>query len=164
MSSRISVRVLTPADEPEAERLLDAELGGRHQARLGEVHDVLALDGIVAEVDGQLAGVAVYRVDGDRAELAAITVAGPHRRGGAGEALLEEVCAAIKEGGARELWLVTTNDNLDALRFYQRRGFVLAELHAGGVDRARATLKPSIPELGLHGIPMRDELVLTRQL
>ena len=59
---------------------------------------------------------------------------------------------------------MTTNDNVDALRFYQRRGFRLAELPAGAVDRSRESLKPSIPEVGDHGIPLRDELVLERAL
>ena len=69
----------------------------------------------------------------------------------------------MKGQGVRELWLLTTNDNVDALRFYQRRGFALAELHVGGVDRARS-LKPWIPSVGSDGIPMRDELVLVRRL
>ena len=55
---------------------------------------------------------------------------------------------------------MTTNDNVDALRFYQRRGFRLARVDAGAVDRSRATIKPAIPEVGDHGIPLRDELEL----
>ena len=39
-----------------------------------------------------------------------------------------------------------TNDNVDALRFYQRRGFHVVKLHAGTVDRSRESLKPEIPE------------------
>jgi hypothetical protein len=58
------------------------------------------------------------------------------------------------------VWLVTTNDNLDALRFYQRRGFRLAKLRRGAVDAARSRLKPTIPEVGSFGIPIRDEIVL----
>ena len=58
---------------------------------------------------------------------------------------------------------MTTNDNLDALRLYQRRGFHLARLDSGAVDRAR-DLKPEIPLLGRRGIPMRDELILVRPL
>jgi hypothetical protein len=58
------------------------------------------------------------------------------------------------------VWVVTTNDNVDALRFYQRRGYRLASVDAGAVDRARAALKPAIPEVGAHGIPLRDELEL----
>jgi hypothetical protein len=59
--------------------------------------------------------------------------------------------------GCRRLWLITTNDNLDAIRFYQRRGWRLAAVHPGGADRARE-LKPSIPEIGEYGIPIHDEL------
>ena len=65
-----------------------------------------------------------------------------------------------RPSGARRLWLITTNDNVDALRFYQRRGFRLVRVHAGAVDRSRAALKPGIPEAGDHGIPLRDELEL----
>ena len=58
------------------------------------------------------------------------------------------------------MWLVTTNDNLDTFRFYQRRGFRLTELRVGSVDKARRHLKPSIPSVGYFGIPPHDELVL----
>lgn len=59
--------------------------------------------------------------------------------------------------------VVTTNDNMRALRFYQRRGFRLVALHAGAIERSRA-LKPEIPATGDHGIPLRDELLLARDL
>jgi hypothetical protein len=57
------------------------------------------------------------------------------------------------------VWLVTTNDNLDALRFYQRRGLRLVAVHAGAVDEARR-LKPEIARVGEYGIPIRDEIEL----
>jgi hypothetical protein len=60
--------------------------------------------------------------------------------------------------------VVTTNDNLDALRFYQRRGFRLAVLRPGAVDRSRESLKPGIPETGAGGIRLRDELELQMDL
>jgi GNAT superfamily N-acetyltransferase len=78
---------------------------------------------------------------------------------GVGTALLAAV-----ERKARRLWLLTTNDNVDALRFYQRRGFRLAELHPGGVEESRARLKPEIPETGEYGIPIRDELILEKEV
>jgi ribosomal protein S18 acetylase RimI-like enzyme len=64
--------------------------------------------------------------------------------------------------GAQRLWLVTTNDNLDALRFYQRRGFRISEVRPGASDEARRTLKPSMSEVGNFGIPIRDEIVVER--
>ena len=79
---------------------------------------------------------------------------------GAGSALLAAARRVAEASGARRLWLITTNDNVDALRFYQRRGYRLARVDAGAVDRSRAALKPAIPEVGAHGIPLRDELEL----
>jgi Acetyltransferase (GNAT) family len=76
--------------------------------------------------------------------------------------------AAIRDLAAshdcRRLWVVTTNDNVDALRFYQRRGFRLAALRPGAVDESRRTLKPEIPAIGDQGIPLRDELELEIRL
>jgi hypothetical protein len=59
---------------------------------------------------------------------------------------------------------VTTNDNVNALRFYQRRGFRLSELRAGAVDEARRQRKPSIAPVADNGIPIRDELELVIDL
>jgi GNAT superfamily N-acetyltransferase len=65
-----------------------------------------------------------------------------------------------RDAGCRRLWVVTTNDNLDALRFYQRRGFRLRLIRPGAVDRSRELLKPEIPTTGTFGIPLRDEIEL----
>ncbi|HEY5071256.1 MAG TPA: GNAT family N-acetyltransferase [Caulobacteraceae bacterium] len=84
-------------------------------------------------------------------------------RQGIGTALIEHVSAELRAGGFRQLRLTTTNDNLDALRFYQRRGFRLTALRPGAVDEARRR-KPSIPLVGDHGVPIRDEIDLVRDL
>jgi crotonobetainyl-CoA:carnitine CoA-transferase CaiB-like acyl-CoA transferase len=154
-----TIRRLEQDDIAAASVLVDAELGGRMQARMGEVHDVLALPGFGAWDDDRLVGV-VTRKD---SELAALCVATNRRGSGVAGALVEALAADAVDDGHTELWLVTTNDNLDAMRLYQRHGFRLTDVHAGGVDRARE-LKPQIPLLGAHGIPMRDELVFTRPL
>ena len=155
------VRPLIADDEAAASLLLDAELGGRAQVRLGQVQDVLALPGFAATRDERLLGIATYAVADVRAELAAVAVPAAHRSRGIGGTLVEAVASAVARQGVRELWLTTTNDNLDALRLYQRHGFHLAELHAGAIQRARE-LKPGIPLQGAYGIPLRDELILVR--
>ena len=59
---------------------------------------------------------------------------------------------------------VTSNGSgVDALRFYQRRGFRLLEVRVGAVDDARAALKPAIPRVGMHGIEVHDEIELVRR-
>ena len=78
---------------------------------------------------------------------------------GIGTALIEAVKSAASAAGCRRLWLITTNDNLHALGFYQKRGFRLVAVHPGAVDAARR-LKPEIPLNGNDGIPIRDEIEL----
>jgi ribosomal protein S18 acetylase RimI-like enzyme len=82
---------------------------------------------------------------------------------GAGTALLDAAARAARDAGCGRVWLITTNDNLRALRFYQRRGFRLVAVHPDALERSRE-LKPSIPETGLDGIPLRDELELELRL
>ncbi len=146
-------------DREWAEALLEAEWGGASQVRRGELLDVLALPGFVAEEDGAALGLVTYRVEEGECELAFLQAF--ERSRGIGTELLEAVAGVASD--CERVWVVTTNDNLDALRFYQRRGFRLAALRPGAVDAARASLKPRIGRVGAHGIPMRDELELERR-
>lgn len=158
----LEVRPAVDQDRPAIEAFLD-EWGMRPVARLGEAYDPGGDQAIVAVADdGAFVGVLTYRPGEDGWELGTLYVKG--QRAGTGTRLLEAFLAAARRGGARRVWVVTTNDNVDALRFYQRRGFRLADLRPGAVDEARRTLKPSIPEVGDHGIPLRDELVLERPI
>jgi N-acetylglutamate synthase-like GNAT family acetyltransferase len=136
--------------------------GSVRVARLGELVDATEHPALLAEEDGRVAGVLTYVLDGDACEV--LTLHAAERFRGVGTALLAEVERVATEAGCRRLWLITTNDNVDALRFYQRRGFHLAAVHPGAVDRSRATLKPEIPAVGEHGIPLRDELELWKEL
>jgi ribosomal protein S18 acetylase RimI-like enzyme len=153
---QVTIRAFTDADVPWAERLLGG-FGGRLQVRLGSVVDPLACPGLVAERDGEPVGVVTYAADGDDVEVVYIEVTAKHQ--GVGTRLLDAVEARTQ---GHRLWLVTTNDNLDALRFYQRRGFRIAQVRPGASDEARRTLKPSMSEVGNFGIPIRDEIVLER--
>jgi ribosomal protein S18 acetylase RimI-like enzyme len=78
---------------------------------------------------------------------------------GVGTALLDAVKNAAGWAGCKRLWLVTTNDNTHALRFYQKRGFHIAAVHRNALLRSRE-LKPEIPLAGMDGIPIRDEIEL----
>jgi len=150
------IRTYQESDRTWAEAYMDNEFGGAVQARRGELIDVLSLPGFVAEEDGRPVGFVTYRLDGRECELTFI--AAFERQRGVGTALLEAVLDAA--AGCDRIWLATTNDNLDALRFYQRRGFRLTALRPEAVDEARSRLKPQIGTVGEFGIPLRDELEL----
>lgn len=131
-------------------------------ARLGELLNPLDHPALIAEENGRLVGVLTYIVRGRECEVFTLHADPPHR--GTGTALMNAVEVIARGRGCTRLWLITTNDNVDALRFYQRRGFRLATLHKGAVDRSRARLKPEIPEVGAYGIRLRDEIELDKGL
>jgi ribosomal protein S18 acetylase RimI-like enzyme len=127
----------------------------------GQVHDLLRLPGFVAFDGEKRVGLALYRIADAECELVSLDSL---REGvGVGTALLAAVTDAARNAGCRRLWLITTNDNTQALRFYQRRGLRLVAIYRDAVTAARQ-LKPSIPLLGNDGIPIRDELALELRL
>jgi GNAT superfamily N-acetyltransferase len=152
-----AVRPATPDDRAGIDAILTASWGIPYAARLGELLDLRTLPAIVAPGPDGLTGVLTYRHEGDDFEV--VSIDAMPRHGGVGTQLLRAAAQTARGAGVSRLWLVTTNDNLDALRFYQRRGLRLAGVHPGAVARSRE-LKPAIPETGAYGIPIRDEIVL----
>lgn len=152
----MQVRLASGAEREAAIARLVAEWGEPILAR-GEAYTIGECEIFVA---GEMAGLAaVSGRDRPTAELVAINAFAP--REGVGTALLNFIADHLE--GFVALRLTTTNDNLDALRFYQRRGFELAALRRGAVDQARKR-KPSIPRRGHYDIPIRDELDLVLRL
>ncbi len=152
-----SIRPAAASDRAEVERLLTESWGSTTVVSRGVAHDAATLPALVALHAGVFVGLATYRLDSDACELVTLDATEP--RLGVGSALLTNVAERAWAHGARRLWLVTSNDNLDALRFYQRRGLRIVAVHRGAVDHARR-LKPSIPHHGEYGIPIHDELEL----
>lgn len=159
-----ALRVTPPAadaDRAWLARLWRDEWGGVTMVTRDQLHHLAALDAFLVWAGEERAGAATYAIQGDACELVSLNASVAGR--GIGTALLHAVERAAREAGCRRVWLVTTNDNLDALRFYQRRGYRLVALYPGGVDAARAR-KPAIPHVGSYGIPLRDELELELRL
>jgi GNAT superfamily N-acetyltransferase len=153
---RVQVRLADKGERAVAVDLLVREWGDSIVVR-SQIYPIDAWGILIA---GDMQGLAaVSGRDRPIAELVAINAFVRHR--GIGSALLRSIVERLD--GFELLRLSTTNDNLDALRFYQRRGFRLQALRPGAVDAARAH-KPTISAVGGYGIPIRDELDLTLEL
>jgi ribosomal protein S18 acetylase RimI-like enzyme len=173
----IRVRRARPTDGPSIDAMFAATWGEPRVAARGRLYDLRTLPTLVAtgavvagsatnsggtpEADEQIIGVLTYEIDGGAIEVVSIEAATPHQ--GTGTALLAAAVDLGQAEGLARLLLVTTNDNIDALRFYQRRGLHILEVRPDGVARSRE-VKPLIPLIGSYGIPMRDEIVLGRDL
>jgi ribosomal protein S18 acetylase RimI-like enzyme len=160
--AEISVRALHHDERPWAAQVLrEAWNGERVAYGDGREYDASALPGLVADADGERAGLATYAVEADACEL--VTLNALTIGAGVGGALIDAVVDAARAAGCARVSVTTTNDNLPALRVYQRHGFALTALHRGAVEIARQR-KSQIPLVGHAGIPIRDELVLERSV
>ena len=121
----------------------------------GVLHQVDLLPGFVALLNSVPAGLLTYRVAHREMEVVTLNAAVPGQ--GLGSSLLEAARSQAVALGCRRLWLITTNDNTPAIRFYQRQGLRLAAVHHNAVVESRR-IKPEIPEFGVGGQPIRDEV------
>lgn len=153
-----TVRALGTADRARLSDFMTSNWGTTQMAGHGQLFNIPDLPGFVAELDGTWVGHVAYLIEGATIEI--VWIGSAAERTGAGSALVAECARLARDTGLSRIWLITTNDNLDALRFYQRRGFHLMAVHPGAVNEVRETLKPEIPLVGSFGIPVRDEIQL----
>lgn len=127
----------------------------------GDVIHIADQPGLKAVIEDQIIGILHYQIKDSECEI--LTLASLIEGQGIGSALLVAIETIAQTAGCEKLSLITTNDNLHALGFYQRRGFHLSALYPGQVARARE-IKLSIPLVGDHNIPLRDELKLEKSI
>jgi len=141
--------------------LLTERWGAPQVVSRGRVHQADQLPGFIVYLDNQPAGLATYDLQADQCEITSLDslVEGI----GMGTGLINAVRSVAETAGCVSIWLVTTNDNIHAIRFYQKRGFHLVAIHANALQHSR-TLKPGIPLLGYEGIPIRDEIEMEIRL
>ncbi len=156
-----SIRELNSGDQEWVDRVTAEAWGAETVAVHGRLYRPSELPGFSATLDGSPAGLITYSIEGQACEV--VTLNSWREGEGIGTALLEAVRQIARQAGCRRLWLITTNDNTRALRFYQKWGFRLAAVHIDAVARDRR-LKPEIPLLGDDGIPIRDEIELELEL
>ena len=121
----------------------------------GKLHRADELPGFIAMQNDKPAGLITYNIDGKECEIA--TMNSLIERIGIGSALVDAVKNVAAKAGCKRLWLITTNDNTAALRFWQKRGFSLVAVYPNALAKSRL-IKPEIPLIGNDGIPIRDEI------
>jgi len=156
-SNLYTIHQLTPDDRPWVSRILTDQWGSSRIVTRGVVHQAECLPGFVSELDGQKVGLITYHIQGDECEI--VSLNSFLEQIGIATALIERVKSVAIQDGLRRIWLITTNDNLAALRFYQKRDFQLVAVYAKALEVSRQ-LKPEIPLIGLDGIPLHDEIEL----
>ncbi|MFC1799723.1 GNAT family N-acetyltransferase [Candidatus Eisenbacteria bacterium] len=155
--SELEIVRLLPQHREWADDLIRERWGETRIVTRGQIHDISALPGFVALRAAEPVGLATFNVEGDRCEM--VSLDSLSEGTGVGGALIEAVRDEARSRGCKRLWLITTNDNQKAVRFYRKRGFRLVAIHKNALDETRK-LKPSLPETGIDGIPLTDEIEL----
>jgi GNAT superfamily N-acetyltransferase len=124
---------------------------------LGAWRNADALPAFIAWRGLERVGLATHTAAGAGGECEVITLSSTLENAGVGAMLLKACVEHARSAGCRRVFLTTTNDNLRAIGFYQRRGWRMVAVHRGAMDRARA-IKPTIPVLGMNNIPLHDEI------
>jgi N-acetylglutamate synthase-like GNAT family acetyltransferase len=113
--------------------------------------------GFMAETDGQNTGFVTYTITGPETEITGIVSL--KEKNGIGSALVKAVIDLAKKQQIKKVCLVTTNDNLNGIGFWQKRGFKFVKVYPGSMEFVRK-IKPAVPFIGENGIPLRDEMEL----
>jgi GNAT superfamily N-acetyltransferase len=154
---KFQIRPINSGDRAWVAALIKEWWEGPKILTRGKVHYPDKYPGFIAIKDDKPAGLVTYNIDGKGCEV--VTMNSLIENIGIGSVLLDTVKDAAKKEGCRRLWLITTNDNIHALRFYQKYGLRLVAVHRNAIEKSRR-LKPQIPLTGNDGIPIRDEIEL----
>ncbi len=127
----------------------------------GEIIDGTKLDGFLLREENTIIGLVTYTFFDDICEI--VSLDSKRENMGIGSVLLKEVEKIAKNNNSQKMRLITTNDNMRALQFYQKRGYCLTKLYINAMEEVRK-IKPNVPALGDNGIPLRDEIELEKQL
>lgn len=153
----IVIRRVNQSDQPWIENFYRERWGSNRVVSRGVLYEVPQLNGFVALRSAVRVGLLTYQIIGEEFEI--ITLDSSEEKTGVGSSLIAKVVDFAIKSNLKRVWVITTNDNLPALRFYQKKGFRLVTIHRNALEESRQ-LKPEIPLIGLDGIPIRDEIEL----
>ena len=157
-----SIVRLAESDRPALRQFWLTNWGDTIMVAHGQIFRPDELDGFIAVEGEEWVGLITFYFEADFCEV--MSLDSLRSGSGIGTALIIAVTDLARQTAVcNTLKLITTNDNTRALRFYQKLGFELVAFYRQSIKESRK-LKPSIPEFGLDGIPIRDELELELRL
>jgi len=151
------IRPIDTTHQSTISNLLREQWGDPKVVSRGKVLDASNLPGFAAIEGDRIVGLITLHIDGSACEV--VTLDAVVRGKGLGRTLIEYAKKFARKHSSTRLWLITSNDNVAALAFYQKVGFRIVAVHRDAISQARA-LKPQIPLVGENGIAIQDEIEL----
>ena len=155
----VLVREATDRDRAAARELFTRDFGRTKIVAYGEVMDIDQMPALVAVRYEDPSGALAYRLHGDALHIVALATDPMWQRSGVAKHLVAEAELIARRLHLRRLVVATTNDNLPALYFYQRRGYRVTHLVPNSI-----IMHTGQEVAGFAGIPVRDEIRLEKTL
>ena len=153
----MNTRRIMPEDLPRLRQFWVEHWGADFMVVHGRIFRPEQLNGFVVEEHDEWISLVTFIILDNECEITSLDSL---REGkGLGTILVNQVVDEARANNCRRVFLITTNDNLNALGFYQKRGFELSKLYRGAINASRR-IKPNIPLVGENNIPLRDEIEL----
>jgi len=153
--SSFTIRPIIKTDRERIVPMIIDAWGAEAAVAHGTLYYPADLPGFGAFSNDNVLGLLTYHVEENSIEI--VTLNSWQEGIGIGSALIKQVIQFALLHSYKRLWLITTNDNTHALRFYQKLGFTISAIHTNAISVSRQ-LKPEIQITGLDGIPIRDEI------
>ena len=154
------VREATESDRLHALEIFRREFGDRQLVAAGQPVSVEDGELLVGETEEGVAGALAWRRFDGALHIIALATDPLWQRSGLGGYLLAEAEMLARRQSLSRVLVTVTNDNIPALYFYQRRGYrVSAVLPDSVVSQPRNRSR-----VGFAGIPIRDEIQLTKDV
>ncbi|MBN1821630.1 MAG: GNAT family N-acetyltransferase, partial [Prolixibacteraceae bacterium] len=153
--SEFKINPLKPSDKNIIGDFITKYWGSPMNVSKGKKLDTRELPGFICKKEDKIIGLATYHISGSECEI--VTLNSFYKNEGLGTALINEIIIAAKQKNCKRVWLITTNDNSNAIRFYQKRGFEWVGFYKNAMDEARK-LKPEIARFGDDDIPVKHEI------
>lgn len=151
----INIREIADQDKKLIVDFLSKEWGSSIIVTKGKIHEIEKLSGYVAIIDDEIKGIITYSISDKECEIVSLNSLISNK--GIGSLLINTVVDNAKLNSCKRVWLITTNDNIKAIRFYQKRGFNFIHVHRDAIKKSRI-IKPQIPLFGYNDIAIKHEL------
>lgn len=153
----VRIKKIEDSDRKWLSDVLIKEWGSVDIAVSGTLRNASIMDGFIAEADAEKLGVLTFEIGGNQLEI--VTLNSFKERLGVGTKLLQAAVEEARRKNLESVAVTTTNNNLNALSFYQKRSFVISRVRLDAIKNMRK-VKPEIPHVDQAGIPIRDEICL----
>lgn len=152
---KIKIEEITDKNREEINNILINEWGATNIVIRGKIVDGTKLKGLIASEENKIIGLITYEIENNECEI--VTLNSFKENKGVATSLIESVKQIAIKNNCKRIKLITTNDNIRGIEFYQRKGFVISNIYINAIENSRK-LKPEIPMFADNGLPIRDEI------